>query len=75
MERKTSNRPQTTRQPLLTSLTNIHNIFLIMPAQRRQTGITKKGLQYTVMSVHCRNALKKKIETENPIPTLFKEFE
>jgi hypothetical protein len=46
-----------------------------MPAQRRQTGITKKNLQYTVMSVHRRNALKKKIETENPIPALFQEFE
>jgi hypothetical protein len=46
-----------------------------MPAQRRQTGISKKALQIMVMNVHRRNALKKKIETENPIPSLFKEFE
>jgi hypothetical protein len=46
-----------------------------MPAQRRQTGVTKKALQYTVMNVHHRNNLKKKIETENPVPALFKEFE
>jgi hypothetical protein len=27
------------------------------------------------MNVHRRNTLKKKIETENPIPALFREFE
>jgi hypothetical protein len=46
-----------------------------MPAQRRQTGISKAGLKHTVMNVHRRNELRKKVNIENPIPALLQEFE
>jgi hypothetical protein len=46
-----------------------------MPAQRRQTGISKAGLKHAVLNVHRRNALRKKVEIENPIPALLQDFE